>query len=130
VEIRHSSSYTTCYAHLWKFGKGIRRGVRVAQGQVIGLVGSTGLSTGPHLDFRVKRNGDFVDPLRLKSPPGRSVPGEERESFDRSREIAWHLADSLAVTGESMALLPGWSEDSASGEKSRRSTLPGDDATR
>ncbi|MDP6529921.1 MAG: peptidoglycan DD-metalloendopeptidase family protein [Gemmatimonadota bacterium] len=130
VEIRHSSSYTTCYAHLWKFGKGIRRGVRVAQGQVIGLVGSTGLSTGPHLDFRVKRNGDFVDPLRLKSPPGRSVPGEERESFDRSREIAWHLADSLAVTGESMALLPGWSEDSGSGEKSRRPTLPGDDATR
>lgn len=68
VKIRHNSLYTTGYLHLSSFGSGIRPGVRVVQGQVIGYVGSTGLSTGPHLDFRVWRGGVPVNPLRLESP--------------------------------------------------------------
>jgi murein DD-endopeptidase MepM/ murein hydrolase activator NlpD len=69
VRIKHNSVYTTVYMHLKGFGPGIAKGVRVSQGQVIGYVGSTGLSTGPHLDFRVFMNGSPVDPLRIESPP-------------------------------------------------------------
>lgn len=69
VKIRHNSTYTTGYLHLSRFGKGIKQGVRVSQGQIIGYVGSTGMSTGPHLDFRVWRGNTPINPLNLKSPP-------------------------------------------------------------
>lgn len=69
VKIKHNSIYTTTYMHLSKFGSGIASGVRVKQGQVIGYVGSTGLSSGPHLDFRVHMNGSPIDPLKVKAPP-------------------------------------------------------------
>lgn len=69
ISIRHNSVYKTTYAHLSGYAKGIRAGVQVRQGQVIGYVGSTGLSTGPHLDFRVYKNGAPSDPLRIESPP-------------------------------------------------------------
>ena len=81
VEIRHSNGFTTMYAHLSRFARGLRRGIRVTQGQVIGYVGSTGLSTGPHLDYRVKRNGMFVNPLTLKIKPSKPVKLEYREAF-------------------------------------------------
>ncbi|MBC8005062.1 MAG: peptidoglycan DD-metalloendopeptidase family protein, partial [Verrucomicrobia bacterium] len=69
VKIKHNSTYTTSYMHLSKFGPGIASGVHVKQGQVIGYVGSTGLSSGPHLDYRVFMNGKPIDPLKMKSPP-------------------------------------------------------------
>ena len=69
VTVRHTNGYETNYLHLSRYGKGVRRGVRVGQGQVIGYVGSTGLSTGPHLDYRVKLNGRWINPLTISSPP-------------------------------------------------------------
>ncbi len=69
VSVRHANGFETSYLHLSRFGSGVRVGARVAQGQVIGQVGSSGLSTGPHLDYRVKQNGRWVNPLSLSSPP-------------------------------------------------------------
>ncbi len=107
IEVRHNSTYTTCYGHLWKFGRGIRRGARVGQGDVIGYVGSTGLSTGPHLDFRVKKNGRFVNPLRIESPPGRSVPQAEKSRFELYRDGIWRVADELPL-GRAVPLAEAW----------------------
>ena len=73
IKIKHNGTFTTAYLHLSKFAKGIRKGVYVKQGDVIGYVGSTGSSTGPHLDFRFYRNGKAIDPLKVKSPPAEPV---------------------------------------------------------
>jgi murein DD-endopeptidase MepM/ murein hydrolase activator NlpD len=107
VEVRHSSTYTTCYGHLSRFARGVRRGARIEQGQVIAYVGSTGLSTGPHLDFRVKKNGRFVDPLRVESPPGRRVAGAELARFAARRDRVWRLSDRIAP-GEVVAAREAW----------------------
>lgn len=82
VKIKHNSTYTTAYLHLSKYGPGISVGSHVSQGQVIGYVGSTGNSTGPHLDFRIWKNGSPVDPLKLVSPPSEPVPSKMRPEFD------------------------------------------------
>jgi len=82
VIVRHNARLTTQYAHLSRFGKGVRTGAHVDQGQVVGYVGSTGLSTGPHLDFRCKVNDSFVNPLTLERPPAEPVPASDRELFD------------------------------------------------
>ncbi|MBR0333972.1 MAG: peptidoglycan DD-metalloendopeptidase family protein [Bacteroidales bacterium] len=81
VTIKHNGTYTTTYMHLHGFAKGLEVGKKVSQGEVIGYVGSTGLSSGPHLDFRVYMNGQAIDPLKIESPP--SVPLKEchRDSF-------------------------------------------------
>ena len=76
IKVRHNSTYTTVYMHLQGFAKGIREGARVNQGDIIGYVGSTGLATGPHLDFRVYRNGHAIDPLKMESPPAEPVAKE------------------------------------------------------
>lgn len=89
VEVRHNSVYSTCYGHLSKYGRGIRRGVRVKQNQIIGYVGSTGLSTGPHLDFRVKKHGNYVNPLRVESP--RAEPVAEAEMARFELEAGWGM---------------------------------------
>lgn len=81
VQIKHGDAYETCYGHLEKFGKGVRKGVQVRQGQVIGYVGSTGLSTGPHLDFRVKYRGNYINPDTIKSQPAEPVPDEFMSLF-------------------------------------------------
>lgn len=81
VEIRHNSTYLTTYGHLSGFGKGVRKGVRVAQGQVIGYVGNTGLSTAPHLDFRMKRRNDWVNPMMIEVPAAEPVPAKDRRKF-------------------------------------------------
>ncbi|MCQ2345243.1 MAG: M23 family metallopeptidase [Paludibacteraceae bacterium] len=82
VKIRHNSTYTTAYLHLSKYGEGIAVGKHVSQGQVIGYVGSTGNSTGPHLDFRVWKSGTPVDPLKMESPSADPVPTVDRPVFD------------------------------------------------
>jgi murein DD-endopeptidase MepM/ murein hydrolase activator NlpD len=74
VIIRHPNGYKTYYGHLSKIKRGIRSGVKVKQGEIIGYVGSTGLATGPHLDYRVKRGARFVNPLKLNLPRGKPVP--------------------------------------------------------
>lgn len=82
VKIQHNSTYTTAYMHLKGFAKGIRRGAHVYQGQVIGYVGSTGMSTGPHLDFRVWKNGSPIDPLNMHSPAATPLPAEKKPELD------------------------------------------------
>ncbi len=81
VKIRHNSTYTTGYLHLSRYAKGLAVGKRVSQGQVIGYVGSTGASTGPHLDFRVWKNGSPVNPLKLESPSADPVPENQMTDF-------------------------------------------------
>lgn len=81
VKIKHNSVYTTTYMHLSGFGKGVTTGARVKQGQVIGFVGATGLATGPHLDFRVHKNGSPVDPLKVEAPPVEPVHQEKMGEY-------------------------------------------------
>ena len=85
VKIRHNSTYETAYAHMSKYGRGIRKGVRVNQGQIIGYVGSTGLSTGPHLHYEVIANGKRVNSQRLKLPTGKTLDNEARNKFEVER---------------------------------------------
>ena len=82
IKIRHNSVYTTAYLHLSKFASNIKEGTHVNQGQVIGYVGSTGSSTGPHLDFRVWKNGEPINPLKLESPPVEPIPDNLKAEFD------------------------------------------------
>ena len=88
IKIKHNSAYTTSYMHLSKYGAGIANGVRVKQGQIIGYVGTTGLSSGPHLDFRVFMNGSPVNPLTIKSPPTEPV-------FEKNMKEYTALKDSM-----------------------------------
>jgi murein DD-endopeptidase MepM/ murein hydrolase activator NlpD len=83
--IRHTNGYETLYAHQTGYAKGLAVGARVRQGQVIGYVGSTGLSTGPHLHFEIRINGKPVDPLRIRLPQGRVLENEMYASFERER---------------------------------------------
>jgi len=85
VKIKHNSVYQTVYAHMSKFAKGIRKGVRVKQGRIIGYVGSTGLSTGPHLHYEVIENGRKINSQKLKLPSGKILKGKERELFEINR---------------------------------------------
>ena len=82
VKIKHNSSYQTVYAHMSKFGRGIKKGVRVKQGQIIGYVGSTGLSTGPHLHYEVIENGRKINSQKLKLPSGKILKGNLRKKFE------------------------------------------------
>jgi murein DD-endopeptidase MepM/ murein hydrolase activator NlpD len=94
VTLRHRSGYETMYNHLSRLGPGMRAGARVAQRQVIGFVGSTGLSTGPHLDYRVAKNGRFVNPLGEKFIPGEPVAAAERGAYIRhARDLVRRLED-------------------------------------
>jgi murein DD-endopeptidase MepM/ murein hydrolase activator NlpD len=86
VKIRHNSIYTTMYLHLSRFAKGIKKGTRLKQGEVIGYVGSSGLSTGPHLDYRFYVNGGPVDPLKVEVPPSHPVKEELRTEYEIQRD--------------------------------------------
>ena len=83
VRLRHDNGYATHYGHLSAFAKGLKNGTQVAQGEVIGYVGSTGWSTGPHLDYGMKLNGSPINPLKLELPKGKPVNDEKRGDFER-----------------------------------------------
>ena len=82
IKIKHNSTYQTVYAHMKNFARGIREGIRVKQGQIIGYVGSTGKSTGPHLHYEVIENGKKINSQKLKLPSGKILKGEERKKFE------------------------------------------------
>jgi murein DD-endopeptidase MepM/ murein hydrolase activator NlpD len=86
VVLRHRANYETIYSHLSRFEKGIRRGAKVPQRSVIGYVGSTGISTGPHLDYRVIKDGCFVDPLKQSFLPGKPISHSSWSSFVSARD--------------------------------------------
>ncbi len=86
VKIKHSNGYISYYGHLSNFRKGSGVGKKVKKGEVIGYVGSTGFSTGPHLDFRLKKNGKFVDPLKLKMLPVKAIPEASWQEFQKIKE--------------------------------------------
>ena len=86
VRLRHTNGYETAYGHMSAFARGIKVGVRVRQGQLIGYVGSTGLSTGPHVHYEIVVNGRFVDPMRIKLPRGRVLDGTVLGNFERERD--------------------------------------------
>ena len=85
VRIRHADGYETAYGHMTAFARGLEVGSRVRQGQVIGFVGSTGLSTGSHVHFEILVNDRFVDPMRIKLPRGRVLDGGTLAQFDKDR---------------------------------------------
>jgi len=104
VRIRHAGGYETYYLHLSRFGKGIRGGTRVKQGEVIGYVGATGTATGPHLDYRVRKNGVFVNPRveHSKLPPGEPIAGIHLAAFRAQiDEVRGRMAVALAESTHS-----------------------------
>ena len=85
VKIKHNSTYSTIYAHMSKFARGIKQGIRVKQGQIIGFVGSTGKSTGPHLHYEVLKNNKHINSQKLKLPSGKILKNENRKEFEISK---------------------------------------------
>ena len=105
VRLRHSGGLESYYLHLSSFAKGIRSGARVEQGQLIGRVGSSGTATGPHLDYRIRRNGAFVDPRRehAKQPPGEPIPATYLEAFRIERDNVLKQLSMTAAAGRPAA---------------------------
>ena len=95
IRIRHNSVYSTAYLHLSGYAKGLKVGQRVRQGDVIGYVGSTGRSTGPHLDFRVWKNGTPINPLKMDSPPAEPLKQENMEAFTQTWQSYQHQIDMI-----------------------------------
>jgi murein DD-endopeptidase MepM/ murein hydrolase activator NlpD len=97
IKIRHNSVYTTSYMHLSRYAKGIRKGAYVKQGDVIGYVGSTGLSTGPHLDFRFYWNNQPINPLKVEAPPVEPIKEENRQAFDSVKAVTIRLLSASSL---------------------------------
>lgn len=95
IKIKHNATYTTGYMHLSAFASGLKKGSRVHQGQVIGRVGSTGMSTGPHLDFRVWKNGTPMNPLKMESPPAKEIDKSHMEAFRNQMKLVKFQTDSI-----------------------------------
>ncbi len=95
VKIRHNSVYTTAYLHLSRYGRGIKSGKYVKQGDIIGYVGSSGLSTGPHLDFRFYKQGHPIDPLKVKAPPVEPVSKENIEDYEKIKSVITDLLNTV-----------------------------------
>ncbi len=95
VKVKHNGNYTTAYLHLSRYGKGIKKGVAVKQGQVIGYVGSTGLSTGPHLDFRFWKNGKPVDPLSIDPPSANPIKEAHFDDYSIIKDVMMRKLDAI-----------------------------------
>lgn len=96
VKVRHPNGYLTAYLHLSRFASGVRSGTRVSQGDVIGYVGSTGVSTGPHLDYRMQKKGRWINPQAFKSEPAPPIPADRLPEFEAVRDRYRHAL----ATGE------------------------------
>jgi murein DD-endopeptidase MepM/ murein hydrolase activator NlpD len=107
IELRHLNGYETLYGHQQGFAKGIKPGVRVHQGQIIGYVGSTGLSTGPHVHFEIRVNGQPVDPLRIRLPRGRVLEGDSLKTFEQERARIDDLLGNPASNPQTVASADG-----------------------
>lgn len=103
IELRHGGGYRTAYLHLYRYARGIRAGRQVLQGQVIGYVGSTGLSTGPHLDYRITRRGRYLNPLKAKLPKGIPLPRSLRSAFKKILDERRTMFDNLPLLKEVQA---------------------------
>jgi len=97
IKIKHNSVYSTMYLHMSRYAKGMKRGVRVQQGQVIGYVGSTGLATGPHVDYRFFVNGTAVDPLKVELPPSQPINKELKTKFEIQRDSLIKLLNKVEL---------------------------------
>lgn len=97
INIKHNSVYTSQYMHLSKFAPGMAPGVKVKQGQLIGYVGMTGLATGPHLDFRMYKNGNAVDPLKIESPPVEPILPENKKHFTQLRDSLNQILQQITI---------------------------------
>lgn len=100
LKIQHAGSIVTGYLHLRGFAKGIRVGTRVSQGQLIGYVGSTGTSTGPHLDYRIWKNGTAIDPLKVPQEPAEPIAAEHKERFEAVRDRVIKELEGVATAEE------------------------------
>ena len=109
VEIQHANGYVTTYNHMSGFGRGVVEGAHVVQGQTIGYLGDTGLSTGPHLHYEVIINGNFVDPMAIKLARTREFDGKMLAAFKRERE----RIDQLMAQSPSAAAMAAWKPASA-----------------
>ncbi len=105
--LKHANGYETSFSHQTAFAKGIREGARVRQGQVIGYVGTTGLSTGPHLHYEMRVNGNRVDPLRVRLPKGRVLAGDDLQAFSRERDRINALLQKETPDGTVVAQVDG-----------------------
>ena len=118
LKIKHPGSLQTGYMHLSRYAKGIAQGVRVKQGQLIGYVGSTGASTGPHLDYRVWKNGKPIDPLKIPQEPAEPIAPENRRAFEFVRdrivaELNGEVPDSERITQLDSLAIPAAPETNA-----------------
>jgi murein DD-endopeptidase MepM/ murein hydrolase activator NlpD len=105
VRIRHASGFESYYLHLSAFARGIKPGAQVDQGQLIGRVGASGIVTGPHLDYRLRKNGVFVDPRRehARQPPGEPIPASYLADFGTARDALVHQFPSTLRTATTAA---------------------------
>jgi murein DD-endopeptidase MepM/ murein hydrolase activator NlpD len=112
IRLRHARGIETYYLHLSSFAKGIRRGARVQQGQLIGRVGKTGTATGPHLDYRLRKNGGFVDPRRehARQPPGEPIPSKQLAAYRVARDGVLRQFSTIRLA-EAPAAVPGAAPD-------------------
>ncbi len=99
VKLKHNGVYTSSYGHLSRLGKGVKKGAWVKQGRVIGYVGSTGTATGSHLDYRIRKNGAYIDPLKMKTSPSKSISREQLKAFEALRQ---KISRQLVVAKENM----------------------------
>ncbi|MEO0300014.1 MAG: M23 family metallopeptidase [candidate division WOR-3 bacterium] len=87
IKIKHPNGYISYYGHLSKFEKNIKKGVKVKKGEVIGYVGMTGIATGPHLDFRIKKDGKFINFLKIKFVPEKNIPEKYKKDFEKIKNL-------------------------------------------